>query len=83
MKYSCNMIQDLIPLYIDGVCSEESKEAVEQHLSECPDCTQLCVKKIRYIWTLMMQTGSARKPLLFRQLRREYEENKSLQQLFL
>lgn len=38
MKYSCNMIQDLIPLYIDGVCSEESKEAVEQHLSECPDC---------------------------------------------
>ena len=33
MKYSCNMIQDLIPLYIDGVCSEESKEAVEQHLS--------------------------------------------------
>ena len=38
MKYPCAMIQDLLPLYLDGVCSEESKKAVEQHLSECPDC---------------------------------------------
>lgn len=40
MKYPCKMIQDLLPLYLDGVCSEESKEAVEQHLQECPDCRQ-------------------------------------------
>ena len=38
MKYPCDMIQDLLPLYLDGVCSEESKKAVEEHLSECPDC---------------------------------------------
>ncbi len=40
MKYPCKMIQDLLPLYLDGVCSKESKEAVEQHLQECPDCRQ-------------------------------------------
>lgn len=38
MKYSCGIIRDLLPLYIDGVCSEESKKAMEEHLSECSDC---------------------------------------------
>lgn len=38
MKYPCNLIQDLLPLYYDGVCSEESREIVEAHLSECPSC---------------------------------------------
>ncbi|MCR1842368.1 zf-HC2 domain-containing protein [Murimonas intestini] len=38
MKYPCELVQDLLPLYIDEVCSEESKKAVEEHLSECPDC---------------------------------------------
>lgn len=38
MKYSCYIIQDLLPLYHDGVCSDQSKEIIEQHLSECPDC---------------------------------------------
>lgn len=38
MNYPCNLIQDLLPLYLDGVCSEESKTVVEQHLSKCPHC---------------------------------------------
>ena len=38
MKYPCNIIKDLLPLYVDNVCSEESKEIMEQHLAECPGC---------------------------------------------
>lgn len=38
MNYPCNLIQDLLPLYLDGVCSEESKTVVEQHLIKCPNC---------------------------------------------
>ena len=38
MKYSCNVVKDLLPLYVDNICSGESKEIVEQHLSECADC---------------------------------------------
>lgn len=38
MKYSCNLIRDLIPLYCDEICSEDSKEAVETHMEECEDC---------------------------------------------
>lgn len=40
MSYPCNLIQDLLPLYLDGVCSEESKAIIEQHLSECPACKE-------------------------------------------
>lgn len=38
MKYSCNLIRDLIPLYCDEICSEESREAVEAHMEECEEC---------------------------------------------
>lgn len=35
---SCDVVQDLLPLYIDKCCSEESIEIVESHLEECADC---------------------------------------------
>lgn len=38
MRLSCEMIQDLLPLYCDGVCSEESRRAVEEHLQDCEAC---------------------------------------------
>lgn len=37
-KNNCSIVNDLIPLYVDGVCSEESKELVEKHLKECEEC---------------------------------------------
>jgi len=39
MKQPCEIIRDLLPLYHDGVCSEQSAQAVEEHLPECPPCT--------------------------------------------
>ena len=38
MTYPCGIIRDLLPLYIDDVCNEESKQAVQNHLSECEEC---------------------------------------------
>ena len=37
-EINCKIIQDLLPLYIDGVCSEDSKLLIEKHLSHCEDC---------------------------------------------
>ncbi len=34
----CDVIRDLIPLYIDGCCSKESRREVEKHLEECEEC---------------------------------------------
>lgn len=41
MKLNCNVIQDLLPLYVDQVCSNESRELVEKHLAGCRDCSAL------------------------------------------
>ncbi len=38
MKYSCDMIKDILSLYCDNVCSEDSRAAVEEHLKECEAC---------------------------------------------
>ena len=38
MKYPCPIINDLLPLYADGVCSEESRQAVMEHLKDCACC---------------------------------------------
>lgn len=35
---NCNIVKDLLPLYIDDVLSQESKEFVEQHIKECAGC---------------------------------------------
>jgi len=44
MKYQCEMIQDLLPLYQDNVCSDESKRILEEHLEECNDCRIMAAK---------------------------------------
>lgn len=38
MKDSCEIIKDLLPLYHDNVCSNESRNMVEKHLIECDSC---------------------------------------------
>ncbi|MBR5683525.1 MAG: zf-HC2 domain-containing protein [Ruminococcus sp.] len=35
---NCDIVKDLLPLYADDVCSEESRKAVEEHISGCSDC---------------------------------------------
>lgn len=44
MKMNCDIIQDLIPSYVDEICSEASKKCVEEHLAECEVCQKM-VKK--------------------------------------
>ena len=35
---SCNLIQDLMPLYIEGLTSTDTNEYIKKHLSECIEC---------------------------------------------
>ena len=37
-KTECEIVQDLLLGYVDGVLNEESKKLVEKHLSECEKC---------------------------------------------
>lgn len=44
MKISCRVIDDILPLYVDECCSEETKQLVDEHLQECEDCTEKLAK---------------------------------------
>ncbi|MBP9995687.1 MAG: zf-HC2 domain-containing protein [Lachnospiraceae bacterium] len=35
---NCNVIRDILPLYADGACSNESKQLVEEHIDSCEEC---------------------------------------------
>ena len=48
-KLPCDIIQDLLPSYADGLTSPASSEAIEAHLTECPTCAAAYAA---------MQTGS-------------------------
>ncbi len=38
---NCDIIKDLVPLYIDGCCSEESRKTVKEHIESCKNCKQI------------------------------------------
>jgi len=38
MKMECDVIQDLIPLYVEHIASEKSCKLVEEHVNECDKC---------------------------------------------
>lgn len=41
MKNKCRIVQDLMPLVIDGAASEESRDWVGSHVSECHACAEV------------------------------------------
>ncbi len=47
MPVSCKVIQDLLPLYLDGVSSKESSALVEMHLAQCAQCSSLSGEDVR------------------------------------
>ena len=38
MKYDCDIVKDLMPLYIDDVLSDNSKIFVKNHIDSCESC---------------------------------------------
>ena len=40
MNISCDIVRDLLPLYHDNVCSDDSKALVSEHLKGCDGCTE-------------------------------------------
>ena len=47
MKITCNIIEDLLPLYVDDMVSEDSRRLVEEHLKGCPACRKMQEEMMR------------------------------------
>ena len=56
-KITCNVIKDILPLYIDGVVSEDTQKIVEEHLEECSLCRDE-INKLKK--TLVIPTNTTR-----------------------
>ena len=48
VKYDCEVVQDLLPLYQDGACSDNSRKVVEEHLKDCSGCRDMAEKLKNY-----------------------------------
>ena len=46
MMIDCEVIRDLLPLYVDDACSEKSRSLVDEHLVECNAC-RMQLERIR------------------------------------
>lgn len=38
MNKKCDIIKDLLPLYAENMCSDDSRQAVAEHIDECESC---------------------------------------------
>ncbi len=43
-RYPCELIEDLLPLYIEGDLSDKSKKIVEEHINHCESCRKLLIE---------------------------------------
>lgn len=37
-KVTCNVIKDVLPLYVDGILSDDTSRIVAEHLEQCSEC---------------------------------------------
>jgi hypothetical protein len=38
MKISCNVIRDILPLYVENMASQDTRDIVEEHIASCEKC---------------------------------------------
>lgn len=38
MKMTCNIVRDLVPSFVDEICSEDSRELINEHIQTCKSC---------------------------------------------
>ncbi|MBE6021402.1 MAG: zf-HC2 domain-containing protein, partial [Clostridiales bacterium] len=48
MKINCNVAQDLMQPYVEDILSKDSRDLLEEHISECDTC-KLRLDEIRSI----------------------------------
>lgn len=66
---SCDVIKDLLPLYVDGVLSADSRKLMEEHLAACPQC-RACREELRQKNVRRLGVAAEREGEVIKKLRR-------------
>ena len=56
-KISCNIIRDVLPLYVDDVVSEDTRSMVAEHMAQCEPCRKKC-EEMQCCVSIPMDTGA-------------------------
>lgn len=67
---SCDIVRDLLPLYVDGVLSPDSQKLVEDHLAACAPCRG-CHEELRRDHVRRLGPEAGREGNVIRKLRRQ------------
>ena len=51
-RFECELIADLLPLYMDQKCGDETKKFVEEHIKTCDECREMYDAMAREIPTV-------------------------------
>ena len=70
MKAKCNIIKDLIPLYIENIASDESCNLIEEHIKECSKCNQELIE-MKFDTTSSIETSTAPLEKIRKQLQKK------------
>lgn len=71
-EINCNIIRDLLPSYVDDICSEDSRHLIEKHLESCEQChTQLQLLRDT---TLTDEQGEQKRISYLKKIKRHYEK---------
>ena len=63
MKITCDIVRDLMPLYVDDVCSDDSKKLIEDHINHCSKCqNELAAMKDPIECPPLSETGDSKTP---------------------
>lgn len=68
----CEIVEALIPAYIDKSCSEEVRKMIDEHLLDCPNCRAL-LKEFELVEQCQIQTPSEKS--VFKKVKNKYRNH--------
>ena len=77
IKIPCQVIRDLLPLYVDDAVSDESRKMIDEHLLSCEGCRKE-LERLRSGILIPISRGEEKENAgLFRRFRRKFRKGKS------
>ena len=77
MKLPCKVTQDMLPMYYDGLCSDETSELIAVHLQDCPRCSRM-LEDLKNEVALTSEPVDDLKPLADIQAKWQKEKRRSM-----
>lgn len=75
-KINCNVIGDLLPLYVDGAVSEDTKKLVEEHLAECAECKKAAENMEKELVLPVHETVAAAESSFLQKMKKTWAKRK-------